>query len=103
MQMKGDHVHFNFENIIIDVDSEDYYSAVLELDGVLDVTRDGQTINMLDHRGDNMNVINLERSGHIAELVVSHRYYNTNKDETHVYKFTFGRFDLRCEKQTGFL
>lgn len=99
MQMLGDRVYLQFEDVGIEIGSDDLYRANLNLGGVHKVTRDGVAVSTLYVEGEGSSVIQFERSGSTATLVLDWISYTRRTSKTRSYSFAFNTFDLRVEKQ----
>ncbi len=57
MQMRDNRVRLQFEDVCVDVESDDLYRVTLDLGGVRQVTRDGVAVNTLQTEGEGSSVI----------------------------------------------
>jgi hypothetical protein len=98
MQYKDNHVQLQFENVVTDVEADYGYCVTVDMD-VTRVIKDEEEINALSLEGEGSSVLDFERSGNVATLLVDWRYYSERRSETHVYTFEFSSFDLKITGQ----
>lgn len=103
MRVAGDNVQIVFENVAADVDGNEYYRVKLDLGGAYKMTRDGQVVHALQTEGEGSSVIQFERSGDTATLVLDWRHYAARRSETRAYEIHYRTFSMEYEKQDQFI
>ncbi len=94
MQLHYNHFSAQIDNILIDIDSDDSYSVTIDMT-VQSVTRDGEIVDTLRLEAEGSSIIQFERSGNLATLVMDWRDYTARTNVTRAYSFIFDTFNLR--------
>lgn len=100
MQMVGDHVHLQFEDVCIDIESDDLYSVTIDLTGVQQVTCNENIVQEIKIEGEGSSVLQFRRFADRVELASQWHSYSKRLSECHTYVFKFKFFNITTKKQT---
>ena len=99
MQMREGHITLQFQDIVVDIDSDDRYHVDLDFSGISNLACDDEPIDKMQMEGEGSSVIQFDYSNNSAALVVDWRYYKERRSQTRSYNFNFESCNFKFEKQ----
>ncbi len=99
---EGDSLLLEFKNIIIDVGTEEYYSASVILNGVREIRRFDEPIAHLAMEGDG-EVLEFHRGEGKALMLVEWHFYQPNAHIFAQYEIDYATSSITVEKQDGLI
>ena len=93
----GDEAALFFHNVW--TSDDDAYMASVIIDGVHNITRNGEPVDLLSMEEQYANVIEFSRSDNVAVLLVEWRSSSPPRGRICSYKFGFSSFEIYVERQ----
>ena len=98
ISLRDNNFSLHVDNVFVDLECKERYNVVMHMT-VQKVTKDDEVVDTLKLEGDGSSIIQFERSGNSATLVVDWIYYKERKTETRAYEFIFDTFNLQATRQ----
>lgn len=99
---EGDSLRFEFQNIIIDIDKEEYYSATVILNGVREIRRFEEPVAQLTMEGEG-EVLQFHKGEGRALLLLEWHTYRPNTNIFAQYEIDYATASVTAEKQDGLI
>ena len=99
---EGDSLRLEFENIIIDTGTEEYYRATVVFSGVREIRRFDVPVAQLTMEGDG-EVLQFRRGEGTALLLVNWIIYQPHASEYVEYEINYATASVTVEKQDGLI
>jgi len=99
---EGDTLRFEFQNIIIDIEIEEYYSSCVILNDVREIRRFDEPVAQLTMEGD-CEVLQFHRGEGKALLLVEWRTFQPSTTVFSQYEIDYATSSITAEKQDGLI
>ncbi len=96
----GDLLQMDFQDILFDIEKEEYYSATVILSGVREIRRFGEPMAQLRMEGDG-EVLQFHKGEGQALLLVEWHTYQPNTTTFAKYEIDYATASVTVEKQNG--
>lgn len=102
---EDDTLRLQFHNIILEIGTEEHYSALVILHGVREMRRFGVVVPTLAFEGEDCEVLQFHRGDGRASLLVSWNYYARPRrlSEYVEYQIDYASSEVTAEKQDGLI
>lgn len=97
---EGDSLQMSFQDILFDVEKEEYYSATVILGGVREIRRLGKPVTQLIMEGDG-EVLQFHKGEGRALLLIEWHTYQPNTTSFAKYEIGYDTASVSVEKQDG--
>ena len=99
IEQSRDMLRLTFINVLPSVDDETYYTAIVELSGIIRIIRNDIPIRLVGLEGEGSNVLKFDRVDGKAVLVVDWQHYSQKRSEIAVYEIFYNNFTLTFTMQ----
>jgi len=99
---EGDTLRFEFQNIIIDIENDEYYRASVVLSGVREIRRFDEPVAQLTMEGSG-EVLQFHKGEGKALLLVQWHTFQPNTNVFAQYEIDYATSSIKAEKQDGLI